>query len=216
MRKQEKIKAIESAFLARYKGAKTELVFKNLYELTICVILSAQCTDKRVNLVTPAFFSRYPSVESLAVAELDEVKELIKSISFFNNKAKNIIAMAKGVMERFGGEIPLNAEDLKSLGGIGQKSANVILLEFCNANVMAVDTHVFRVSHRLGLSKAKSTEATERDLNAIFLHNRGNLHQAFVLFGRYICKAIKPECEKCFVREFCQYTKNKNDKKPKV
>lgn len=204
MRKNERIKAIESAFLAHYKGAKTELKFSNLYELTICVILSAQCTDKRVNLVTPNLFSRYPSVESLANADIDEVRELIKSVSFFNNKAKNIIAMARGVVERFGGEIPLNAEDLKSLSGIGQKTANVILLEFCDANVMAVDTHVFRVSHRLGLSRAKSAEATEKDLNKIFLHNRGNLHQAFVLFGRYICKAIKPECEKCFVFDFCK------------
>lgn len=204
MRKKERIKAIESAFLEHYKGAKTELKFKNLYELTICVILSAQCTDKRVNLVTPNLFKAYPSVESLANADIDEVKELIKSVSFFNNKAKNIITMAKGVMERFDGEIPLNAEDLKSLSGIGQKTANVILLEFCDANVMAVDTHVFRVSHRLGLSNAKSAEATEADLNKIFLHNRGNLHQAFVLFGRYICKALKPECEKCFVYDFCK------------
>ena len=139
MRKSERNKAIESAFLAHYKGAKTELKFKNLYELTICVILSAQCTDKRVNLVTPNLFLRYPSVESLSKADIDEVRELIKSISFFNNKAKNIIAFARGVMERFGGEIPLNAEDLKSLSGVGQKTANVILLEFCNANVMAVD-----------------------------------------------------------------------------
>ena len=174
------------------------------------MILSAQCTDKRVNLVTPALFAKYPSVESLANAEPDSVKNLIKSVSFFNNKAKNIIAMAQGVMNRFGGEIPLNAEDLKSLSGIGQKTANVILLEFNGANLMAVDTHVFRVSHRLGLSHAKTAEATERDLNAIFTHNRGNLHQAFVLFGRYICKALKPECEKCFVSEFCEFKKGKS------
>ena len=208
---------IEKAFLARYKGAKTELKFSNLYELTICVILSAQCTDKRVNIVTPALFAKYPSVESLANAELSQVKELIKSVSFFNNKAKNIIAMARSVMERFGGEIPLNAEDLKSLSGIGQKTANVILLEFNGANLMAVDTHVFRVSHRLGLSHAKTPEATEMDLNAIFKTNRGNLHQAFVLFGRYICKALKPECEKCFVAEFCEFKKGESKiTKPKT
>lgn len=205
---------IEKAFLARYKGAKTELIFSNLYELTICVILSAQCTDKRVNLVTPALFAKYPSVESLANADLDSVKNLIKSVSFFNNKAKNIIAMAQGVLNRFGGKIPLNADDLKSLAGIGQKTANVILLEFNGANLMAVDTHVFRVSHRLGLSHAKTPEATERDLNAIFKTNRGNLHQAFVLFGRYICKALKPECEKCFVGEFCEF-KNGESKSTK-
>lgn len=207
---------IKKAFLARYSGAKTELKFSNLYELTICVILSAQCTDKRVNIVTPALFAKYPNVKSLANANLDSVKNLIKSISFFNNKAKNIIAMARSVMERFCGEIPLNAEDLKSLSGIGQKTANVILLEFKGANLMAVDTHVFRVSHRLGLSHAKTPEATERDLNAIFTQNRGNLHQAFVLFGRYICKALKPECEKCFVNEFCEYrAKGANPKQRK-
>ena len=205
MKKREQ--EIESAFLARYSGAKTELKFRNLYELTICVILSAQCTDKRVNIVTPALFAKYPNVKSLANADISQVKELIKSVSFFNNKAKNIIAMANGVMERFGGEIPLNAEDLKSLAGIGQKTANVILLEFEGANLMAVDTHVFRVSHRLGLSRAKTPKATERDLNAIFTQNRANLHQAFVLFGRYICKALKPECEKCFVSEFCEFKK---------
>lgn len=204
LQSKERIKAIQSEFLAHYKGAKTELNFKNLYELTICVILSAQCTDKRVNLVTPNLFKKFPNIKSLANADISEVRELIKSISFFNNKAKNIIAMAQGVMERFGGEIPLNQRDLMSLSGIGQKSANVILLEFCEANLMAVDTHVFRVSHRLGLSNAKTPEATERDLNKIFLQNRGNLHQAFVLFGRYICKALKPECEKCFVFDFCK------------
>ncbi|MGX2982355.1 endonuclease III [Helicobacter sp. 23-1045] len=195
---------LEKLFLERYKGAKTELVYKNLYELTICVILSAQCTDKRVNIVTPALFAKYPNVKSLANAKLDSVKNLIKSVSFFNNKAKNIIAMAKGVLERFGGEIPLNAEDLKSLAGIGQKTANVILLEFCEANLMAVDTHIFRISHRLGLSNAKTPEATERDLNAIFAHNRAALHQAFILFGRYICKAINPKCDECFAVEFCK------------
>lgn len=198
-------KQLEALFLARYAGAKSELVYRNLYELVICVILSAQCTDKRVNIVTPALFARYPSIESLARADLNEVKDLIKSVSFFNNKAKNIIAFARGVMERFKGEIPLNARDLKSLNGIGQKSANVILLEFCDANLMAVDTHVFRVSHRLGLSKAKNAESTEKDLNKIFLCNRGALHQAFVLFGRYICKALNPKCNECFASEFCTY-----------
>lgn len=203
---------IEKAFLSRYSGAKTELKFRNLYELTICVILSAQCTDKRVNLITPALFAKYPNIESLANADISQVKELIKSISFFNNKAKNIIAMAQTVVEKFNGEIPLNADDLKLLSGIGQKSANVILLEFKGANLMAVDTHVFRVSHRLGLSKAKTPESTEKDLNKIFTQNRGNLHQAFVLFGRYICKALKPKCDECFVYKFCEFNKHKSKK----
>lgn len=203
-------KKLEKIFIERYKNAKTELVYNNLYELVICVILSAQCTDKRVNIVTPALFKTFPNMESLSNADINEVKELIKSISFFNNKAKNIINFAKGVMERFNGEIPLNANDLKSLSGIGQKTANVVLLEYCDANLMAVDTHVFRVTHRLGLSNAKTPESCEKDLNNIFKNNRATLHQAFVLFGRYICKALKPECQNCFVQEYCIY---KNGKK---
>lgn len=210
MQKQQKAKHIEKIFVEQYKNAKTELVYKNLYELAICVILSAQCTDKRVNIVTPALFNAFPSVESLANADITKVKDFIKSVSFFNNKAKNIIGFAKGVMERFNGEIPLNAKDLKSLSGVGQKTANVILLEYCNENLMAVDTHVFRVSHRLGLSVAKNPQSCEKDLNKLFKNNRATLHQAFVLFGRYICKALKPKCQNCFVWEYCIY---KNDKK---
>ncbi|RDU64102.1 endonuclease III [Helicobacter sp. MIT 14-3879] len=198
-------KQIEKIFVERYKDAKTELNYKNLYELLICVILSAQCTDKRVNLITPALFKSYPNVYSLSKASLKDVKELIKSCSFFNNKAKNIIAMAKQVVDKFNGEIPLNQEELKSLSGVGQKTANVVLLEYCGKNLMAVDTHVFRVSHRLGLSKASNPESTEKDLNRIFKQNRAILHQGFVLFGRYICKAIKPECKECFVYDFCKY-----------
>lgn len=215
MRISQEHKQIEELFVKRYADAKTELKYNNLYELLICVILSAQCTDKRVNLVTPALFSKFPDVYSLAKADLKDIKELIKSCSFFNNKAKNIKAMAIQVVENFNGKIPLNQEDLKSLAGVGQKTANVVLLEYCGENLMAVDTHVFRVSHRLGLSKANNVESTEKDLNKIFKNNRAILHQGFVLFGRYICKALKPECDKCFVYDFCKYdkktyTKNKD------
>lgn len=203
----QRYKAIEVIFVEKYHNAKTELRYKNLYELLICVILSAQCTDKRVNIVTPALFAKYPNIASLANAKLDEVKSLISSCSFFNNKAKNIITMAKQVESEFDGEIPLQRDALKSLAGVGQKTANVVLLEYCQANLMAVDTHVFRVSHRLGLSCAKNVEETEKDLNKIFLHNRHILHQGFVLFGRYICKAIKPLCMECFVYDLCQYDK---------
>lgn len=202
-RTKAQIEIIRERFLAHYPQAKTELCYTNLYELLVCVMLSAQCTDKRVNLVTPALFARFGSVQQLACAELDEIKELIKSISFFNNKAKHLQLMARQVLERFGGEIPTTQEQLKSLAGVGQKTANVVLLEYCNANLMAVDTHVFRVSHRLGLSTATTPEKTERDLQEAFVRDLSALHQAFVLFGRYTCKALKPECEGCFVREFC-------------
>ena len=205
---QKKINEIKKLFLEKYKDAKSELNYTNAYELLIAVMLSAQCTDKRVNLVTPALFRAYPSTRELSRAALDDVKELIKSVSFFNNKAQNLIAMAQAVEADFRGEIPLNQADLKSLKGVGQKSANVVLGEFLDLNFMAVDTHVFRVSHRLGLSNAKSAIATEADLSAIFKDNLHILHQGFVLFGRYECKAVKPKCDACFVKKYCVDSKN--------
>lgn len=200
-----KAAAIERLFIEKYRGAKTELHYKNPYELLVCVMLSAQCTDKRVNLITPGLFAAFPNISALANAPLEALKSLIASCSFFNTKAANLIAMARQVMRDFGGEIPLEREALKSLSGVGQKTANVVLIELCQANFMAVDTHVFRVSHRLGLSRAKDALKTESDLNAIFPHNRGALHQAFVLFGRYICKAAAPCCFECFAFDFCIY-----------
>lgn len=203
MKKAEKISEVKRLFLEHYGNPKTELRYKNIYELLVCVMLSAQCTDKRVNIVTPALFAKYPTPELLSKADISEVKELIKSISYFNTKASNLIKMANQVMEKFDGKIPSTQEELKSLSGVGQKTANVVLIEYFEANYMAVDTHVFRTSHRLGLSKAKSAIATEEDLTKAFKTDLSILHQAFVLFGRYICKALKPECQNCFVQEFC-------------
>lgn len=203
MKKTEKIYKIKELFLKHYGNPKTELKYKNIYELLVCVMLSAQCTDKRVNIVTPALFAKYPTPALLAKADISEVKEFIKSISYFNTKASNLIKMANQVMEKFDGKIPSTQEELKSLSGVGQKTANVVLIEYFEANYMAVDTHVFRTSHRLGLSKAKSAIATEEDLTKAFKTDLSILHQAFVLFGRYICKAVKPECQNCFVQEFC-------------
>ena len=202
------IEGIKALFIERYQDATTELDFKNLYELLIAVMLSAQCTDKRVNLITPALFEKYPDVRTLAGADLDEVKGLINTCSFFNNKAVNLIKMAKSVVENFGGEIPLDEKGLMSLAGVGQKTAHVVLIEYTGANYMAVDTHVFRVSHRLGLSKAKTPEKTEEDLVKKFKDNLHTLHQAMVLFGRYECKAVKPNCEGCFMAEFCKTTQS--------
>ncbi|MEB2817512.1 endonuclease III [Campylobacter upsaliensis] len=196
--------AIKELFLKKFDKPVTELKFSTLYELLVCVMLSAQCTDKRVNLITPALFKAYPDVKSLAKANLASVKGYIQSCSFFNNKAQNLIKMAQAVCEHFNGEIPLNEKDLKSLAGVGQKTAHVVLIEWCGANFMAVDTHVFRVSHRLGLSKAKTPEATEEDLTRIFKDNLNYLHQAMVLFGRYTCKAKNPLCHQCFLYDFCK------------
>lgn len=207
-----RVKEIKKRFLQQYKNAKTELIYTNIYELLVCVMLSAQCTDKRVNIVTPALFKKYPTPAALASADIDEIKELIKSVSFFNNKASNLKKMAMQVMSDFGGEIPTTQEELKSLAGVGQKTANVVLIEFFEANYMAVDTHCFRVSHRLGLSNAKSALETESELSALFKDNLSTLHQAFVLFGRYICKALNPQCLECFVSDLCH---NKQNFKPR-
>ena len=208
MTKAQKAAKIKEILLSHFIAPKTELNYNNIFELLVAVMLSAQCTDRRVNIVTPALFAKYPTPQTLALADLDEVKSLIQSVSFFNNKAKNLISMAQQVLEKFGGQIPQNQDDLKSLSGVGQKTANVVLIEYCNANLMAVDTHVFRTSHRLGLSTAKTALQTESDLAKLFKTDLDQLHQAFVLFGRYTCKALKPECDKCFVREFCKTTKN--------
>jgi endonuclease-3 len=201
---QKNIKEIKEILLEKYKDAKTELQYKNDYELLISIILSAQCTDKRVNIITPALFKKYPSTKELAKANLDDVKELLKSCSFFNNKAKNIIEMAKIVEEKYNGKIPHNHKELIKLPGVGNKTANVFLIEQDNENRMAVDTHVFRVSHRLGLSDAKTVEGCEKDLVNAFKTDLATLHQALVLFGRYICTAKNPKCDKCFLTKYCQ------------
>ncbi|MEE3777292.1 endonuclease III [Campylobacter sp. CX2-4080-23] len=204
MRNKRDIDKIKALFLEHFSGAKTELHFRNLYELLVAVMLSAQCTDKRVNLITPALFREYPDIKALANANLTSLKLLINSCSFFNNKAVNLIKMANSVMSDFNGEIPLNEKSLVKLAGVGQKTAHVVLIEHQNANLMAVDTHVFRVSHRLGLSSAKTPQATEIDLVKAFKTNLNTLHQAMVLHGRYTCKAIKPNCDGCFLKELCK------------
>jgi len=201
------IKEIHQRFIDRYSDAVTELEYKNAYELVVAVALSAQCTDKRVNLITPEFFKRYPDTKSLGNASLDDVKSLLNTCSFFNNKAKNLLKMAQRVEEVFDGEIPMNEKDLQSLAGVGQKTANVVMIEYTGANLMAVDTHVFRVSHRLGLSDDKTAIATEATLVKKFKNNLHALHQGMVLFGRYICTAKNPKCDECFLNEFCRTTK---------
>jgi len=205
------IEIIKEAFLENYKNAVTELKYKNDYELLIAIILSAQCTDKRVNIITPALFEKYPSVKELAKANLDDVKKIINSCSFFNNKAKNIIKMAQSVLENYDGNIPHNQRELIKLAGVGNKTANVFMIEYKQENLMAVDTHVFRVSHRLGLSDAKNVTLTEADLVKKLKNDLHIFHQAMVLFGRHICKAIKPKCDECYFPQVC---KSKSGFKP--
>lgn len=206
---KKEIEGIRSALLERYSGAVTELAYKNLYELVIAVALSAQCTDKRVNLITPELFEKYPDVHALAEADLEEVKSIIQSCSFFNNKAKNIIKMAQRVVEVYGGEIPQDEKELVTLAGVGQKTAHVVMIEYAGANLMAVDTHVFRVAHRLGLSDDTTAKKTEETLVKKFKTDLHELHQGMVLFGRYICTAQNPKCDsECFLQEYCKSKKS--------
>lgn len=202
------IQIIKEAFQEKYSGAVTELNYKNDYELLIAIILSAQCTDKRVNIITPALFEKYPDVFSLADAKIGEVKELLKSCSFYNNKAKNIIKMAQSVILNYDGDIPHNEKELIKLAGVGNKTANVFMIEYAGANLMAVDTHVFRVSHRLGLSYEKTVEKTEAELVKKLKDDLHIFHQAMVLFGRYTCKAINPDCNNCLFPQVCKTTKS--------
>jgi len=201
---KREIDEIKELFLIHYPNSITELNYNNLYELLVSVSLSAQCTDKRVNLITPALFEKYTDVVAMANADLNDIRELISSCSFYNNKAKNLIKMAQRVIEVFDAEIPLKYNELVTLAGVGQKTANVILIEYTSANLMAVDTHVFRVSHRLGLSDANTAIKTEAELTKKFKTDLDLLHQAMVLFGRYKCKAINPECEDCFMVHLCK------------
>ncbi len=201
---KKEIEEIKSLFLEHYPNSLTELNYNNIYELLVAVMLSAQCTDKRVNIITPALFKAYPTPIELANANLDEVKSYIKSCSFFNNKAKNLIKMAQSVVENYNGEIPQDTKELVKLAGVGQKTANVVMIEYTGANLMAVDTHVFRVAHRLGLSDDKTAIKTEETLSKKFKTDLHRLHQAMVLFGRYRCKAVKPECEECFMKKHCR------------
>ena len=202
------IEIIKEAFVEKYSDAVTELTYTNDFELLIAIILSAQCTDKRVNIITPALFENYPTPYDLADASLEDVKELLKTCSFFNNKAKNIIKMAQSVIANHDGEIPHDTKALIKLAGVGNKTANVFMIEAEGANLMAVDTHVFRVSHRLGLSDGKTVEQTEADLVKKLKGDLHIFHQAMVLFGRYTCKALSPDCDNCLFPHVCKTTKS--------
>ena len=205
---KQEVSQIKSLLLEYYPSSLTELNYDNLYQLLIAVMLSAQCTDKRVNIITPALFKAFPDPVSLANASLEEVKSYINTCSFFNNKAKNLIKMAQMVVEDYSNEIPLKRDELVKLAGVGQKTANVVMIEYTGANLMAVDTHVYRVAHRLGLSSAKSAIKCEEELTKKFKTDLHLLHQAMVLFGRYRCKAVKPECEECFLAHHCKTQKS--------
>lgn len=212
MTKKERYRGVIAWFEQNMPVAETELHYDNPFHLLIAVILSAQCTDKRVNIVTPPLFEAYPTPEVLAVASQDAVYEYIKSISYPNNKAKNLIGMAKKVVNDFNGQIPDTLEELESIPGVGRKTANVMLIVAFNKPAMPVDTHVFRVSNRIGLTdNSKNPEQTEKELiKSIPAKYLSRAHHWLILHGRYICQARKPKCEECGITPFCKFfTKKK-------
>lgn len=184
--------------------AESELHYDSPFHLLIAVILSAQCTDRRVNMYTPEIFRRFPDPASLAAASFEEVYDLIKSISFPNNKARHLIGMAEKLVSDFNSVVPEEPEQLETLPGVGRKTANVIASIIYNKPVIAVDTHVFRVSRRIGLSRGTTVEAVEKDLTEGFAPQlRPKAHHWLILHGRYVCTARKPKCEECGIREWC-------------
>lgn len=206
MRAAERYENILREFEREMPVVDTELHFDNPYQLLVAVILSAQCTDKRVNLTTPDLFKAFPTPRALAAAEPGEVYEYIKSISYPNNKAKALVGMARKLVEDFNGQVPETRDELMTLPGVGRKTANVILAVVYSRAAMAVDTHVFRVAERLGLTTGSKTPlSTEQTL---MRHIPEELvtkaHHWLILHGRYVCKARKPQCEGCFLAQYCR------------
>lgn len=205
MEKKELFHSVTKWFSANMEKAESELHYDSPFHLLIAVILSAQCTDRRVNMYTPVIFERFPEPSDLAAASFEEVYELIKSISFPNNKAKHLIGMASRLVSDFGGIVPSEPSDLEKLPGVGRKTANVIASVIYGKAVIAVDTHVFRVSRRIGLSDGTTVEAVEKDLTEGFAEElRGTAHHWLILHGRYVCTARKPKCQDCGLQDLCR------------
>lgn len=206
MLRKDRYQYVLDHFRQEMPRVTTELEFGSAFQLLVATLLSAQCTDKRINMVTPAFFARYPDARSMAAATVDEVYDLIRSVSYPNAKAKHLVEMSCQLVERFNGEVPESAADLTSLAGVGRKTANVIRAVWFGKATMAVDTHVYRVSHRMGLVPA--TVDSPRKVEDYLMANIPeadipNAHHWLLLHGRYICKSAKPLCEQCFFNDHC-------------
>ena len=212
MLKKERFQAFVEHFSTRFPEAETELHYSNPFELLVAVVLSAQCTDKRINQVTPALFKRFPDAKSLADSSVDEIFSYIRSVSYPNNKAKHLLGLGQKITDQFAGEVPETMEDLQSLPGVGRKTANVIASVIYNQPAMAVDTHVFRVSQRLGL--VPKTANTPLKVEMALIKNLpdeviATAHHWLILHGRYVCLARTPQCAKCDITDFCAfYQKN--------
>jgi endonuclease-3 len=211
MKTEERFEKVISYFTDAMPVAETELDYMDPYELIVAVILSAQCTDKRVNLITPPFFKIFPNAVTLAAAEQEEVFELIKSCSYPNNKARHLLGMARMLVQKFHGVVPDSREELQELPGVGRKTANVILSVVFQKPAMAVDTHVFRVAARIGLTTgARNPYETEMQLIKHIPEEMIPLaHHWLILHGRYICTARKPACEQCGIHDYCGYVNKK-------
>ncbi len=188
--------------------AKCELNYSNMYELIIAVILSAQCKDARVNEITPILFSKYPRVEDLAQANISDVAKIIKPLGFYSTKSKNIVECAKGIVDRFHSIVPDTLDDLVTLPGVGRKTASVVLAEGYKLPAIPVDTHVQRVSFRLGLSESNNVRVTEEALKSLYEKSIwGDVHTRILLFGRYYCTSRNPKCSECKFKDICKYYK---------
>jgi len=208
MTKKERYQQVIKYFLETTPIAETELVYDNPFQLLVAVILSAQCTDKRVNITTPGIFKKYPSPQKMAKATFDELFPLIKSISYPNNKTKHLIGMANMILAHFGGEVPMTVDELVKLPGVGRKTANVITSVIDEQPNMAVDTHVYRVSHRIGLVSKKATTPLSVEKELIKFIPTEYVHRAhhwLILHGRYTCVARSPKCSECGISEICKF-----------
>ncbi len=216
MLKKERYQLFVSHFSASQPNAETELHYNNPFQLLIAVILSAQCTDKRINQITPALFQRFPNPKALAEVTPDIVFDYIRSVSYPNNKAKHLVGMANMLMNDFNNEVPSDIDQLQKMPGVGRKTANVIASVIYNAPAMAVDTHVFRVANRIGLTTGKTPLAVEKDLvknlPEEYIHVA---HHWLILHGRYVCVARSPKCSICEITHFCKYFQ-KNNKITKI
>ena len=201
-------KIIQSHFDDLFPEPKCELEYKNNYELLVAVILSAQCTDKRVNIITKELFKDFGTPEKMLSLSREKLEEKIHSCGFYRNKAKNILSMSRDLVDKYNGQVPSTPEELQTLAGVGRKTANVVYAEAFKGDAIAVDTHVLRVSNRLGFVKTENPYECERALmNKFDKSSWGKLHLQMVHFGRYICKAQKPECDKCPFIEMCTTNK---------
>ena len=205
MTRKTRYEEIVRWFAQNRPEARSELDFDSPFQLICAVILSAQCTDRRVNMVTPSLFGRFPTPRALADATPEEVYEIIKSVSYPNSKAAHLVGMARRLVDVYGGEVPSDIDELMSMPGVGRKTANVVASIVYDKPVIAVDTHVFRVAHRLGLSDGKTPEAVERDLEAHIAEElRPVAHHWLILHGRYVCTARTPRCEECALKQWCK------------